>query len=114
MPPVIDDYRFGEITIDGETYREDVIVLPDLVVPGWWRREGHRLHLSDLERILERNPSIFILGCGAFGQLKVPTHVRDELEAIGLELHALPTREAVDLYNRTQAAKLTAGFHLTC
>lgn len=52
MPPHIDAYRFGEITIDGTTYRADVIVLPDRVVANCWRKEGHSLVVEDLAAVL--------------------------------------------------------------
>jgi integrase len=51
--PEIDGYTFGRVTIDGREETHDVIVLPERVVRGWWRKEGHRLVLEDLDWVLD-------------------------------------------------------------
>jgi pimeloyl-ACP methyl ester carboxylesterase len=51
--PRIEGYRFGRIVVDGEEQTRDVIVLPDRVVTNWWRADGHKLVLADLEAVLE-------------------------------------------------------------
>jgi hypothetical protein len=45
---MITSYDFGHIIIDGKRYTSDLIVFPDRVKVGWWRKEGHRLQLEDL------------------------------------------------------------------
>ena len=52
-PPKIDSYRFGQVVIDGDPYTKDVIILPERVIGGWWRKEGHALHPADLEVVIE-------------------------------------------------------------
>ena len=38
MPtPHIESFFFGHIVIDGRAYAQDVIILPDHVLGGWWR-----------------------------------------------------------------------------
>jgi hypothetical protein len=37
--PQIDSYRFGNIVIDGQIHSKDVVILPNQVLGGWWRRE---------------------------------------------------------------------------
>ena len=51
--PAIDGYSFGRVTIDGREETRDVIVLPERVVRGWWRKEGHGLVLEDLDEVLD-------------------------------------------------------------
>jgi hypothetical protein len=29
------------------------MVLPERVVPGWWRKHGHKLVLEDLDQVLD-------------------------------------------------------------
>ena len=67
--PRIERYSFGEVVIDGQSYREDVIILPDRVISSWWRKEGHSLDPDDLVEVLQLKPETFIMGCGAFGVL---------------------------------------------
>ncbi|MBE0466287.1 MAG: hypothetical protein IBX71_03570 [Candidatus Desulforudis sp.] len=38
---IINDYRFGQIVIDGEKYTSDVIILPECIIASWWRQDGH-------------------------------------------------------------------------
>ena len=47
----IEGYRFGNIRVDGTEQTRDVIVLPERVVTNWWRADGHRLVLADLEDV---------------------------------------------------------------
>ena len=52
----IDGYDFGRIVVDGVEQTRDVILLPGRVVPNWWRQDGHRLMLDDLEAVLDELP----------------------------------------------------------
>lgn len=49
---MIDSYQFGKIIIDGKIYTSDIIIYPDRVEAGWWRREGHALHRDDISGII--------------------------------------------------------------
>ena len=50
--------------IRGKRYRSDIIIFPDRVLDGWWRRERHRLHIEDLKEVLnaEPQPEVLIVG----------------------------------------------------
>ena len=65
----IDDYAFGRITIDGQSYTSDVIVLADGVRDGWWRKEGHSLAIEDLDAVAAAAPAVLVVGvvakCGS-------------------------------------------------
>jgi hypothetical protein len=116
MPaPQIESYRFGRIVIDGQTHHKDVIILPDRVIGGWWRKEGHALHPDDLEAVFEAAPEVLIVGQGASGLMRVAQETRRALQAAGIELVALPTKEAVEMYNATREERIVAAaLHLTC
>jgi len=116
MAPVIEDYEFGRIQIDGKTFRSDVIICPDGVRPDWWRKDGHGLDPGDIEAALDEvRPDTLIIGRGANGALTVPEKTRKWIENKGVELIALPSREACEKYNELSGtAKVVAGLHLTC
>jgi hypothetical protein len=112
----IEDYRFGDIRIAGRSYTTDVIVTPEGVRDGWWRREGHRLHREDLDEVLAARPQALVIGTGYHGRMVVPPAVRQWLEAQGIQVHEAPTAEAVKRFNALQReyARVVAALHLTC
>jgi len=115
MPPRIEHYAFGTIMIDGRIYRSDVIVLPDRVLPDWWRGTGHSLTLSDLRVVVADPPATLIIGTGASGGMAVPAETIDALEAMGIEVLVRPTGEAVEVYGRlSPGGGVAAALHLTC
>src|ERR687895_535735 len=92
------DYSFGRIVVDGEEHDRDLIVLPDRVVANWWRRDGHSLALEDLREVEVELPEKLLLGTGAYGRLRPPAAVLEELERRGIDVELLHTDEAVRRY----------------
>lgn len=114
---MIESYEFGAIVIDGKRYTSDVIVFPERVIDGWWRKEGHKVHIEDLGEILKQKPKpeVLILGTGYYGLVEIPPDVTNTLKSHGIELVAQPTREACQTFNETKSSKRVVGaFHLTC
>lgn len=113
--PRIDSYRFGHLVVDGQPHTRDLILLPDRVIAGWWRREGHALHPEDLRQILEAQPDLLIVGQGAYGRMSITTEARSVLEQAGIKLIAQPTEQACHAYNQLREQQaVAAALHLTC
>jgi len=113
--PKIETIRFGKIVIDGYAYNRDVIVLPDRVLPNWWRVAGHSLSHEDLQQALVDRLELLVIGTGIFGRMNVPEDVRAKVESAGIETHVLATREACDFYNQMREEKrIAAALHITC
>lgn len=112
--PEIEAYGFGHVTIDGREETRDVIVLPERVVRGWWRREGHGLVLEDLDDVLDELPERLLIGTGAYGQLRPDPLALEMLQARGVEVEVLPTADAVDRYAQLDPRTTAAALHLTC
>jgi len=74
---MIDSYEFGRIVVDGQAYTSDLIILPDRVDAGWWRKEGHNLCVEDIEQAMSANPDVLVVGTGADGLMKVPDDTRE-------------------------------------
>ncbi len=111
----IDDYVFGKIVIDGETYTSDVIVCPDRVISNWWREEGHELSVRDIHDVLRERPEILIVGTGSPGLMRVLPETRRKLEDEKIELIIKPTHEACAVFNELVSTRKTvACLHLTC
>ena len=112
--PRIDGYRFGHVVVDGEEQTRDVIVLPDRVLTDWWRADGHRLVLADLDDVIEELPECLVVGTGAYGQMRPDPEPQNELRQRGVEVEALPTGEAVRRYGERDPRRTAAALHLTC
>lgn len=113
--PQIESYRFGHIVIDGKSYSQDVIILPDRVLGGWWRKEGHVLHSDDLYAVFKAEPNLLVVGQGANGRMAVTQETRQAVKEAGIELIALDTEEACQTYNRMRGKQaVAAALHLTC
>lgn len=112
----IDTYRFGYIEVDGRGYTTDLILGPDGVMDGWWRKTGHSLFPGDLAMALEMEPRILIIGTGHDGRMQVPEETREFLENEGIEVQAAETARAVKLFNALQerGVRVVAALHLTC
>ncbi len=115
--PEIKDYRFGQIEIDGQTFANDVIILPDRIVANWRRKKGHVLHAEDLDAILdlEEKPKTLVIGQGAQGRMRVARDAREALEEAGIDMIAESTERAVVSYNAFRdRGDVAAALHLTC
>jgi hypothetical protein len=112
--PEIDGYAFGRLTIDGREETRDLIVLPERVVRGWWRKEGHGLLLEDLDEVIDELPERLLVGTGAHGRLRPDPSTLETLRARGVEVEILPTAEAVRRYAQLDPRKTAAALHLTC
>ena len=113
---MIDSYEFGRIEINGRLYTGDVIIYPDGEVKApWWRQAGHWLTGADLTALIETRPAVIVAGTGASGMMRPAANLAGLLASHGIELIAMPTDEAVTVYNDLAAQKKVAGcFHLTC
>ncbi|RLE82999.1 MAG: hypothetical protein DRJ36_00055, partial [Thermoprotei archaeon] len=66
----VNDYKFGEIVVEGKVYSKDLILLPGRIVENWWRREGHELCLDDLKEVLKEDIEVLVVGTGYYGFMK--------------------------------------------
>lgn len=110
----IEGYAFGRVLVDGEEHTKDVIVLPQRVVGGWWRREGHALVLEDLGDVLDELPERLVIGTGAYGRMRPDPGALDQLRARQITVESLTTPEAVRRYGELDEARAAAALHLTC
>ncbi len=112
----IDYFHFGSMTIDGEKYGNDLILLPPTVISSWWRKDSHRLAVDDLAEVVAYRPDALIVGSGVSNMMQVPPSTIRDMESAGIRVEILPTPEAVERFNvlMEQGEKVVAVMHLTC
>jgi len=112
---MINSYDFGRIVVDGKAYTNDVIIFPDKVKDNGWRKEGHALHIEDIESVIGEKPEVLIVGTGNYGLLGVLPETKKYIESKGIELIVEPTDKTCEIYNKiSEDKKAVAALHLTC
>ena len=113
--PKIDSFEFGRVVIDGEVHTKDVIILPDGVIGGWWRIEGHALHPEDLKAVIAADPDVLVVGKGTSERMRITEQTRQALGAARIELVSGNSEVACQQYNQLrEQRKVAAALHLTC
>jgi hypothetical protein len=111
----IEQYRFGKIKINGQTYKKDLIIFPDRIMPNWRRKQGHLLCWEDLAEGIQAKPEVLVIGLGMFGRMAVPKEIIDDLNALGIKVIAKKTTFACQIFNQRQDQdNIVAALHLTC
>ena len=104
----IESCGFGRVTIDGREETRDHIVLPDRVVRRWWRQDGHRRVLEDLDEVLDELPERLLVGTGAYRQMRPDPSTLEALSARGINIEVLSTAQAVRRYSHLDPRKTAA------
>jgi hypothetical protein len=110
---------FGKLEIDGERYERDVMIDGGRIRkrkkgPSKPRRNefGHT-PLTSAEDIPWGGRRL-IVGTGADGALPIAPDVYDEAERRGIQIEALPTRDACRLLAKADASDVYAVLHVSC
>ena len=120
---MIEEYKFGSITIDGKEYDYDVEVRWSGEVLKWWRKQSHVIDIDDVKRALEQNPDTIIIGTGESGIAQVTDRLKEEIESKGIKLIIDLTEQATKTFNiinedsaeeEGEQNKVIGLFHLTC
>lgn len=113
---MIQKYSFGSMTIQGDIYKADLKIIEGKVIPSWWRKEGHRLRLEDIQDVLDSSPEEFVIGTGFFGMMKVGDDLKELVMGKGIKLTVERTGKAVGAFNEAYAKgrRVAGAFHLTC
>jgi hypothetical protein len=113
---MIESYHFGAMTVRGEVHRNDLKIIGDQVIGNWWRIEGHALHEADIVDVIAAPVEVLVVGSGEPGQMQVTRGAAEALEKRGIQVVALPTSQAVGVFNtlRSQGKRVAGAFHLTC
>jgi hypothetical protein len=111
---MIESYSFGNITIDGKKYTNDVIILDSKII-SWWRQEGHLAQVADFADVPD-GIEIIVIGTGDSGMMKLDEKVLAHFKGRGIEVVMQMTGEAVNTFNelKQQKKKVAGAFHLTC
>lgn len=104
---------FGSITVDNQTYRHDVYILPSGKVEE--REYGHTFTREQVEHVLKENPDVVVTGKGTSGLAGLSSDARAILEEKGIEIIEAITPDLKDKFNKLSEIKRVAAIiHVTC
>lgn len=120
---MIEEYKFGSITIGGKTYNYDIEIRWSGEVLKWWRKESHVIDIEDVERAVKQNPETIVIGTGESGLAKVTEEAQQFIRGKGIRLIIDFTEQATKTFNirneesaeeEGRPEKVIGLFHLTC
>jgi len=117
---MISHYSFGNLTFKEKTYNKDLIIIKtpseEKILSNWWRKEGHRLQVEDLEEVWKNPVEFLIVGTGAYGVMKVDPEVEKKAKELNIKVEIYQTDKAVKRFNELYSSNtsVAGAFHLTC
>ena len=110
---------WGRIDVEGVGTFKDAKVFPGGAREWDWSETGtaHQpgIQAADVAELLDHGATTIVLSQGMLQRLHVCPETLRLLAERGVKAHVLPTKEAVELYNRLRDEELVAGlFHTTC
>ncbi len=114
----IQDFTFGQISIDGSTYEHDVIIEGGEIhkrkkKPSKKFRDDYGHTPLSIEEKIPWNCKRLVIGTGAYGNPPVMKQVKKEAKRRKVGLQILPTEEAMQVLNQ-DPKNTNAVLHVTC
>jgi glucokinase len=113
-------WRFGNVTVGRTTYDHDIYIRVDGKVKdrkkcprGKTGGVCHKVDLKELQKVCKGGPEVVFVGTGRSGRVVVARQGLAFLRSGAIELHALPTPQAIKAYNRCRRRKAIL-LHVTC
>jgi len=110
---------FGEIEIEGERYTHDVLIESGQVrkrnrKPSKAYRGQYGHTPLSVDEAIPWAGRRLIIGTGAYGSLPIMPQVHEEAGRRGVEIVAVPTKEACRLLADVESEQVNAILHITC
>jgi len=96
---MIEEYKFGIITIDGKNYDRDVQTDWNGEVLEWCKKDSHLVTAEDVRGAVDKNPESIVIGTGEEGMAVVSEEAKIFIREKGIELLVDKTEEAVKTFN---------------
>lgn len=116
----IDGTEFGSITIDGETYPNDVFIRLSGEVKKRKKKlskrhygTSHIMSREEAEFIYEKGCHLLIVGTGQNGNLRLSPEAAEFFVGKGCTVLAEPTPRAIAVFNQARGDRIGL-FHVTC
>jgi hypothetical protein len=117
--PRVTALAWGRVEVEGGEIFKDAKLYPGGARAWDWNETGTRhtpgILPGDVEELLEHGAQVVVLSRGQIRALRVADETLVALQERGVEVHVLPTKQAVRLYNRLRETRpVGALIHSTC
>ena len=118
--PRINHVSWGRLEVEGEAEPyKDAKLFPGGSRRWNWRETGTShtpgIQIADVQELLDHGAKVVVLSRGMAECLHVPRETLDFLTERQIDVHVLPTKEAVALYNKlAETEAVGALLHTTC
>ena len=111
--------RFGSIEVEGRQYDNDIVIQGGRVrkrkkKPSKSYRDQFGHTPLSAEEELPWGGDRLIIGTGAYGSLPIMPEVLEEARRRGIDLTAIPTKDACRLIASLERGEVHAVLHVTC
>ena len=118
--PKIVETKFGEITVDKNTYERDIYIFANGEIKKRKKSlakdvygTSHKIGLSELKKLCKGHPRTIFIGTGQSGLVELTEEGHRYLAERGIEVQALATPEVIEALNKCEKHK-AALIHVTC
>jgi hypothetical protein len=109
---------FGEMVINGNLRKADLVIHPDGKLSTWgFDFDSHLVEINNIAKYVDDKIKVLIIGTGYNGQGELNEDTKkyiDQLKSDNIEVHVLPTPKAAEKFNSLPKEGLVACFHLNC
>jgi hypothetical protein len=122
VKPTINQTEFGSITIEGHTFRHDVVIELDGRVRKRKKKlskrqfgTSHRISVDEIKDLFQTGAQQLIIGTGQYDQVRLSDEASAFLVDKDCQVTLLPTPTALEHWNETRQTGACIGlFHVTC
>jgi uncharacterized protein len=107
---LINGYEPGRVVVDGQSYREGLIVSPERIVAGWGPAAAGELTVDHIRALLALEPQVIVIGTGQRQVFPSPEVYAAAMQC-GVGLEIMDTGAACRTYNIVMAEgrRIAAG-----
>ena len=120
MKPSIDRTEFGSITIEGEVFERDVIILLNGQVKKRKKKlskaaygTSHTISLDEAKYVYQKGADQLIIGAGQYGTVKLSDEAAEYFMRKKCRVELRPMPEVIRAWNEAEGAVIGL-FHVTC
>jgi hypothetical protein len=114
------DTKFGEITVDTNTYEKDIYIFANGEIKKRKKSiakevygTSHKIGPTELKKLCKGRPKVIFIGTGQSGLVELTEEGKQYLSKHSINVHTLTTPEVIEAFNNCEKNK-EALIHVTC